>query len=119
MSNSDLRLVQLDETIEHTRTRIYAYLRALQPIDGVCFCSNESYHRGRELIAVLAESSEGCDRPRRRLTSNECADVIAFMSRSEPRTRATFFKDVSGQPSIECGLHSVLDAIESSLRRAN
>ncbi|MEX0734565.1 MAG: hypothetical protein WD944_06530 [Steroidobacteraceae bacterium] len=114
MANAQRKVAEDQHALELTRARIYAYVHALQPLDG---CEvMDGYQRGRELVTILAETSEGYDMPRRRLTLDECADVVTFMHTSEPRNRATFYKDLPGRPSIECGLHIVLCTIEKTLR---
>jgi len=112
MANAQRKLVE--SQLEFTCARIYAYLQALQPLAGCEMPAD--YHRGRELVASLAETSEGDSLPKRRLTSSEAADCLVFMSLSEPRNRKTFFVDQRGQPSVEHGFHFVLDAIERALR---
>lgn len=114
MAKAQLREANEVEKFEHTRERIYAYLHALKPLSGNCI--SEEYQRGREIIAILAETSEGYDYPKRELTLDECADVVAFMHLSEPRDRRTFLTEPRGQPSMECGYHIVLSAVEDSLR---
>lgn len=117
MAKTQLKTADDACLIEYTGARIYAYLNALQPLSGCCM--SEGYQRGNELIAILAETSEGYDPPKRKLSTDECADVIAFMHWSEPRSRATFYEDPDDQPSIECGLHLVLIAVEEALRRSS
>lgn len=114
MAKAQLSVVEDPHELEYTRARIYAYLHALQPLSGNCI--SEEYQRGRELIAILAETSEGYDAPKRKLTIDECADVIAFMHLAEPRNRTSFYREPHGRPSIECGLHIVLCAVEEALR---
>lgn len=114
MAKTQLKVVEDQHELEYTHARIYAYLHALQPLGG-CEMS-EAHHRGRELVAILAETSRGDGLPKRRLTLSECADVLLFMGTSEPRNRKSFYVDQRGQPSVECGFHLVLDAIERTLR---
>ncbi len=102
--------------IEHTKTRIYAYLHARQVLSGNHI--SEEYQRGRELIAILAETSEGYDKPKRKLALDECADVIAYMHGSEPRNRDTYSREPDSNPSIECGHNIVLWAVEEAIRNA-
>jgi hypothetical protein len=114
MTKAQLKTADDDEALEYTHARIYAYLHALQPLSGCCM--SEGYQRGRELIAILAETSEGYDPPKRKLSLDECAEVLAFMHWSEPRSRATFYKEPNDKPSIECGFHMVLSAVEDAIR---
>ena len=116
MAKAQLQVANDDNDIEQTRARVYAYLHALQPMDGCAV--TDGYQRGRELIAILAETSEGDGWPKRKLSLDECADVIAYMHSSEPRNRGTFYKDVTGKPSVECGYHFVLFALEEAIRAA-
>lgn len=116
MSAAAKPLQSLDLTFEDTRERIYAYLRAMKPMCGVE--GDEGVQRGRELIAVLAESSEGTYEPKRKLTLDEAAYITEFMRFSEPRDPKTFCLEAEGKPSIPCGQMMVINAVHNAIVNA-
>lgn len=107
-----------DANCEYTRERIYAYLLAVRPFAGL---SQENlpdgHERGRKVIQAIADSSFEDRRPTKRLTIEQCADVIEFIQHSEPRDPVAFHKDPRNAPSAQVGLLLVFNAVEASLRR--
>ncbi len=116
MAKPDLRLVDIDDTLECTDRRLRAYVAALVPLRG-CQVSEE-WHRGRALIEQLAVSSVEPYGPQRVLTLEECAAVLRFMHSSEPLDPATFFAESDTYPSVACGQMAVFEALENAVHAA-
>jgi hypothetical protein len=79
--------------------------------------SDAGYKRGRALINRLAVTAQGEDSPRLRLSASDCADILRFMSFSEPTSPRTWWKDPADAPSHVVGFNMVLNAMEDSLRQ--
>lgn len=115
MARSALKKIHNELAVEETSARIRAYVAALIPLRG-CAVS-ESWHRGRGIVEEFALSCEGADEPRKPLTLEECADVLAFMHHSEPRDVEAFHANEDDVPNVQCGLMEVLIALEEAVRR--
>lgn len=101
--------------------RIRAYLASMRGTRDVVYRDDiaEANARGRSLIERLAISAEGTDPPRMRLTAAEMADVLSFMSCTEPVDLKGWWSDTYDGPSWVCGYHAVLRSLEASLRGAS
>lgn len=54
--------------------------------------------------------------PQMKLTPRQCADVMTFMSLSEPVEPSSWWKDPKGAPSHLVGHYLVLQTLEAALR---
>lgn len=101
---------------EATSDRIRAFLASMRPLRGCDAASREEYQLGRALIERLALSARDDDYPTLRLTAEQCADVLNFLSRSEPIEEEGWWQDDQDGPSHLCGFYEVIIALETSLR---
>lgn len=104
---------------DRTDNRIRAYLASMAPIRGVGSYRDdieEANRRGRSLIERLALSASGYEDPQLRLTAEQMADVLSFVTCVEPVDLKGWWKDTLNGPSHVCGFHSVLRALQASLR---
>jgi hypothetical protein len=91
-------------------------MRPMEGCEGILELDN--YQRGRALIERMASTVRGDGRPRLKLTSTDCADVLAFMHFSEPVNSRTWWFDPKGQPSHLVGYYLVVQTVEAALRKA-
>jgi hypothetical protein len=107
--------VQIDDENE---LQIRGYLASMRPIRGVVGLDDgDEYQRGRRLIEKLALSARGHRRPTLKLTADECADVLHFISDVEPVDREKWWKDPN-HDGHTAGFVLVLDAVRDSLRES-
>lgn len=98
--------------------RIRAYLASMRPMRGVAdIYSLETYQRGRSLIEAMALTATGEDMPAIRLSAADCADILAFVSYSEPVEPGSWWKDPKGSPSHLVGYYLIVQAVQAALRR--
>jgi hypothetical protein len=108
-----------NEYIDHTMPRILAYLASVCAVEGE-FCRAEDqneFSRGHALVRRMAFSAAGMDVPCVRLTVEECADVVMFLSHVEPIEPREFFKEPDDVPSHLVGYYLVLANVRNELRR--
>ncbi|MEX1993628.1 MAG: hypothetical protein WD929_03110 [Steroidobacteraceae bacterium] len=98
-----------------TAARITAFLGAVRPLRGCEML--EPYYRGGRVIAELAASSAGSDRPAMSLTLDQVADVLNFLHHSEPWNPGEFEIEPRNKPSQVVGRMFVLEALEEAVRR--
>ena len=79
---------------------------------------DERYQRGRELIERMAISARNNDPPSLKLSMIECADVLHFVTCSEPRDPPGWW-DPDTAPSPVVGFYCILQCVEASLLRPN
>lgn len=110
-------VVSMDEEmrLEHTDSRIRAYLAALRPIPGGS--PLDSWHRGRAVVERMAIHSNGYDEPKIALTLEECADVLRFIAASEPFEPLAFYSS-RANPSPQVGMMFVLRVVSDHLSKA-
>lgn len=103
---------------DRTDNRIRAYLASVRPMRDCDFRDDiaEANARGGALIERLALSAEGAGAPQLRLTGAQAADVLSFMSCTEPAEFKGWWSDAHDGPSWVCGYQYVLRALEASLR---
>jgi hypothetical protein len=65
------------------------------------------YRAGREAIELLAHSSPGTSAPQVSLPLHRCADIVHFLSWSQPREKVNWWSE---------GLGFIFGAIEGSIR---
>jgi hypothetical protein len=102
------------DTSYHTAERLRAYAASLKPIDSVS--GVEGYRNGNLLIERLAASAEGEDQPKMKLTPEQAADVLCFITFSTPISPRDWWKDPSDGPSHVVGFVFALEAVEECLR---
>jgi hypothetical protein len=101
---------------EDTSARIYAYLASVRPLRGVAdLGQREDFQRGRALIERMAMSAQGMDPPRLYLGRSYCADVLRFISQTEPLEPRDWWNDPEGSPSHVVGFNFVLQTLADSL----
>ncbi|MEX1993389.1 MAG: hypothetical protein WD929_01910 [Steroidobacteraceae bacterium] len=98
-----------------TAARIHAFLGAVRPLRGCVML--EPYYRGGHVIAELAAASRGSDPPAMSLTLDQVADVLRFLSNSEPWNPRTFEIEPRYKPSHVVGRMFVLEALEGAVRQ--
>ena len=105
---------------DRTDNQIRAFLASMRPMRDVDFIEpiEEANQRGRSLIERLALSAEGSGDPQLRLTAEQMADVLSFVTCSEPVDLEGWWKDTYDGPSHVCGYQAVLRIIEKTLRGA-
>jgi hypothetical protein len=104
---------------DDTDDRVRAFVAALQPLGGLAVAEMfPEYSRGRALIERVAQRAKGKgDAPlAATLSPSECADVLRFISQSEPIEPENWWQDPKGAPSHLVGFIEVLQAIEKNLR---
>jgi hypothetical protein len=100
---------------DETSPRIRAYLASVRPRRGSNF--SEECESGRDLIYRLALSASGEDSPTLKLSPRDCADVLAFISVTEPvEPRTWWTANPQDAPHHVCGYMEVLHALEDALR---
>jgi hypothetical protein len=75
------------------------------------------YQQGRTLIEWMAASTLGHAVPVIRLSAEDCADVLNFMSSSEPIDSDRWMTEADGEPSHIVGQMLILECIEDAMRR--
>jgi hypothetical protein len=104
---------------ERTSDRLRAYLASVRPLGDVAdIAEGDEYQRGRGLIERMALSMGDAehDWPSLRLSAAQCADVLRFVSQSEPLEPRAWWADPPDAPSHVCGYEMVLGCVEKSLR---
>jgi hypothetical protein len=102
---------------QDTGPGLRAYLASVQPLTGSDRLErDERYRRGRELIERMAASARQGPAALR-LSVVECADVLHFITCSEPRDPPGWW-DPDTAPSPVIGLYCILQSVEASLRRS-
>lgn len=110
------RVAQSHEPSETTTDRIRAFLATMRPLRGSAIAGDEQYESGRSIIERVALSTEDMERPTLHLTPDQCADVLNFLSRSEPVEPEGWWRDPEDAPCHVAGLFLLLGALEDSLR---
>jgi hypothetical protein len=105
---------------DETAPRIRAFLASMRPTRGVMLneASDESFHRGRAVIEKLAICSVGTELPAVIISLREVADVLFFLAAIGPVDLKSWWDEPIECTSAICGYHSVLNALEESIRRS-
>jgi hypothetical protein len=99
---------------DHTADRLLAFRASMRPIDSAF--DDDSYRNGYFLIERLAASAKGTDLPRLQLTAKQAADVLRFITLSEPVEHKDWWLDPKHAPSHVVGFGFALQAVECCLR---
>lgn len=103
---------------DDTGPRIRAYLASMRPLRGVADITGmDAYQRGRSLIERMALLAVGTDLPRMKLTTAQCADVLAFLQYSEPVEPRTWWEDPKDAPSHLVGHYLIIDTLATALHK--
>jgi hypothetical protein len=104
---------------EKTSARIYAYLASVRPLSGCAdIGEGQDFQRGRALIERMAMSARGMSSPTLVLSAPHCADVLRFISQTEPLEPQDWREDPEDAPCHVVGLHFVLETLARSLEKA-
>jgi hypothetical protein len=93
--------------IDRTDLRIHSYLASVKPLD-----PRSPSEDGRALIEKLA-NTEGDEMLR--FSSDECADVLAFMACTHPKDPRNWWIEPKGEPSRVCGFYAILNVLADSI----
>jgi hypothetical protein len=99
---------------------VQAFMTAVEPLSGCCFCDEEGFQHGRELVAVMASrwnaKADSFDGPL--LSVEECADVLDYVHRTQAREDTDLGawgrSNSTAEPSY--GLYSILAHVWRSLK---
>jgi hypothetical protein len=107
---------------------IRAFMLATKPLDGSCFCGNDSFQRGRDLLAAMVASFvevDGDGTIRLPLSGDDCHDVLEYLGCTEAREPAELRwggdsedgvrEKYHGDPSF--GLFLVMQHVREQLRQ--
>jgi hypothetical protein len=90
----------------------------MRPLSGVADMSESNeYQRGRAVLERLADSAEGTDDPKLRLTLRQEAQICEYLSSIEPFDPTGWWNDTPDQTSHVCGFHAVMDALARALHQ--
>jgi hypothetical protein len=98
---------------DNTAKRLSAYLGSVRAIDD---CNGTRYARGSAAIGRLIADAYEDHHPTLELSREECADLLYFVTHSQPRDPATWWTDPEDAPSHVVGWMFALGAAEDSLR---
>ena len=102
---------------DQTADRIRAFLMSVRPLRGASHVADlDEYQRGRVTIERMANASHDTDEPDFVVTHSEAADVLKFLTWTEPFEPSNWWTDPEDAPSHVCGLGFVLRTLERSLR---